>query len=769
MRKLALSAVLIFTLTVSTAAWAVTLSGTVTDDARPVSGALVHAIPFTPDGSGRAGTVTDADGRFVLIVDRHPSRLIVSKAGCVTTIVNVRQGQRHVDIELAREARALYGRILDHRQQPVPDAWVAVTQLKQPGERVPPRLPGNHQIEALRAKSSWDGTFEIRGLPPWEELTLEARKREFATVIEEIGPGAALEDVGRALHTTPEKTVQIIMPPEATLRGTVTWRGLPMKGIEVSARRGEDWSSTTDDRGSFHISRLPPGEVRLSVRTDNTMAPASSPQTMRLAPGERVDGIEIELVQTAVITGTVTRADTGEPVRAQIGHAFPSWQRGGTSDEDGRYVLRVLPGKQTIMFLRGGPLYRPADPSRRPDLRPSVTVDVEGGQFLEGVDFSIEPWLLGDIVFAGRLRLPDGTPAAEAVVELQAPLMSGSVRPGAEMGRAISDGAGRFEVRPRFLRLEDFYLLRASSANGGLIAARVVPVRGMDDLEISLHEPAYARLPVECEDGTACSPGGLDLTVSARAPGEIPLPLDAEKRTEDGTIVLGPLPPQITLVFRASGSPAHRIRPWGPMTLSLKPGETLGLPRLVAISDDGPWLTGRVVDEEGQPVEGARVMISPRHTAARPVITGAEGEFRIQALSFHRDRLGLIAATEDGTRCRGLWLGDETEGEHVLRLAAPISVSGRVFSADGRPSAGVTVRARAVWDGESTVAGATLRTQYSVQTDAAGRFTIDGLIPGLSWALSAEDRLIRAEAQHFLPQIEPEEREPVELRLQSRQ
>src|SRR5690554_2889741 len=153
MRMLRLSVVLVFALTVSSVAWGVRLTGTVTDNDGPVAGALVHSLGLVSDSAGRAGTETDARGRFVLVVEGRPSRLIVSHPGRITTIVDLPQRQYEIDVRLEHGGFPLRGRVSDAEGNPISDAQVAVTSIKRPGDRVAVSLHAGHVIDALRATS----------------------------------------------------------------------------------------------------------------------------------------------------------------------------------------------------------------------------------------------------------------------------------------------------------------------------------------------------------------------------------------------------------------------------------------------------------------------------------------------------------------------------------------------------------------------------------------------------------------------------------------
>ncbi len=100
----------------------------------------------------------------------------------------------------------------------------------------------------------------------------------------------------------------------------------------------------------------------------------------------------------------------------------------------------------------------------------------------------------------------------------------------------------------------------------------------------------------------------------------------------------------------------------------------------------GGILTGRVVDDHGQPVEGANVSAGPTRFSladTRRAITDADGRFRIEGL-FREEgclRVGAHKAGYDADRIGGL---TADRGRHTLTLRRLAVVSGRVVHRDTR-------------------------------------------------------------------------------------
>jgi len=192
----------------------------------------------------------------------------------------------------------------------------------------------------------------------------------------------------------------------------------------------------------------------------------------------------------------------------------------------------------------------------------------------------------------------------------------------------------------------------------------------------------------------------------------------------DGTATLrGVGPAHAPLAVRAEG-----FAPAAVMTITSGDPRTPEQ-RTVALGR-GAAVAGRVVDDDGQPVAGARVVaasasepfpvIDPRRDGA---VTGADGAFRLPVVAAGTYRLTASDARHAPATSPPLVLDGTHPREGVeLVLAAGASVHGVVRDTAGKPVAAADVR---------VVAGGHVpwRPQRQAFTGADGRFAFTGLAP----------------------------------------
>ena len=158
--------------------------------------------------------------------------------------------------------------------------------------------------------------------------------------------------------------------------------------------------------------------------------------------------------------------------------------------------------------------------------------------------------------------------------------------------------------------------------------------------------------------------------------------------------------------------------------------ETIPVPR-------GAWIHGRVVDEDGNPMAGARVRVMPRaDEPAIPVrgpLTAEDGTFEVSWVPAATEPVdGVVFAEAAGYHlarpapCR-IDLATEAVGAEVV-LRKNQSVSCRVLLPDGTPLPGAVVGVRGL---EPIRAGkyVTFNSGSSGATDEDGRVTLSGLAP----------------------------------------
>lgn len=117
----------------------------------------------------------------------------------------------------------------------------------------------------------------------------------------------------------------------------------------------------------------------------------------------------------------------------------------------------------------------------------------------------------------------------------------------------------------------------------------------------------------------------------------------------------------------------------------------------LSVADSSRVLTGRVLDETGTPVGGAKV-VAMAHTVglhenpeAFSAITADDGTFRFQESS--PGVLVTVVATKEGKCFDWADWTDTDAGDLVLRLGAPAAIEGEVVDEGGKPVAAAVVSA----------------------------------------------------------------------------
>lgn len=245
--------------------------------------------------------------------------------------------------------------------------------------------------------------------------------------------------------------------------------------------------------------------------------------------------------------------------------------------------------------------------------------------------------------------------------------------------------------------------------------------------------PVRLRLTDKAEPVTLrLRPGGtLEVAVSERAGGKPIAGAEVELRAAlgwsgvtgaDGTVVLrGVGPTWAPLAVSAKGfAPAS--------VMASTSGEPDAPGRVAVALGKGAPFAGKVIDDAGKPVAGARVtaalvtepfpVIDPRRDG---VVSGADGAFTFPALAAGTYRMSATDATHAGATSAPISVDGVTprKGLELVMTAGGV-VKGTVTDGTGQPVAAADVRV-------VTRGHVDWRPRRQAFTDADGRFTIAGL------------------------------------------
>ncbi len=766
----------------------------------PVETGADGAFTLRPVASGRVALIAAADGQAPSNIEE----------------IAVVDGGIYEDLVLTLgEGRSLGGIVVDDQQRPVAGAKIEVRPFEQPDD--PDVMKMALKIRSVSAESGADGRFEVTGLSG-SRLFLEASKPGY---VSELRFGIRLEEKdlrlqldrgvtirGRVLHPdqTPVTRFRVDTrsqpltqaqqggdgggePSDAAARERGEFRlqfggggrgrgGRPPEGrFQMREGRGlfeqspeGNWQDFQSADGTFVVTGVPPGKVRVRVRADGYRDPeaqelelnsgaSSEPLTFTMNAGAIARGIVLDqatnqpIGQATVTAYRAREAGDGErrgmPFNLQIdaedfdflGLSAMQGRRSVLTDSQGRFELDGLtPGK--FRFT-----------ARHPDLAKSSATDVEvvADRPTEGIEIRVGGGggIEGAVTGAGK------RPLGEAL------MVAFSISAGA-FKSATTDPQGYYKIE-------------------GLVPGQYIVFKSRIDeqaLNIGYDLLGNMRLKtVTVRDGklTRC---------------------DVHDETEDGVRVYGsvrdagnPVPRAMVTALTTDGDGIFgmgiRAKPTDPQgnyeLIGLKPGTYYfqvsrfqRQPQQASIAVDVPdgvrewrldldipqsWIAGQVVDSSGAPVAGIQVQagvtdgssdeaggllgVILRNGVAQ-ARTDQEGKFKLSTVAAGTYR--LTASGRQGRRENRKYGEAMVEDVRVdgrspiegiqLRLPLAGSITGVVLDGSGAPLVGAEVlyeRTDRRKQGKSPEAmladlfGVPLRPTRS---GADGRFELTGVSPG---------------------------------------
>lgn len=679
-------------------------------DGRPLAGATARLVPLrgpgpwlgprpprpTGDGGEPAAT-TGADGRFAVehLLPGRYDLLVAAPGHAPLRVPGVEVPEPPGDGDLGsvvlEPGAEIAGRVVDADGRPL--AGVEVRRFAR--DPLIGRFAMGDGGEPSTVVTGEDGRFVLADLQAGAvvDLVLDA-------------PGYTQETVAGVVAPT-ERPLLVELLATATVSGRVVdGAGAGVAGATVQAmpdaagspgRRRFDGRvavARTDDDGRFEIGEVAPGAVRL-VATGNGYRSGEA-NGLEVSPGERRDGIRIEIERGGSLAGRVLAPD-GQPVPGAVVLVTANQLWGGfeaRTDGDGRYRLVGLP-EGVLQVIAEHPDHVGAvreitagDGEIQLDLHlgaghpVSGRVIDEGGAPLPGARVSLS----GD-----WMRQPprSATTRADGAFEID------GVAPGPWRISAWKQGWVHAEEPPRLDVDGPVAGLELRLTTGATVAGRV---RG-----IGLEEIGRLRIAAGREDGVAAgsSPtGSVDFAGDYRVDGLTP-----------GTW-------RVMAILGEGEGMASGV-------VELVPGQKEA--RLDLDFSGDVVLTGHVT-LGGRPLAGSEVSLIGRDRVSfARGRTAGDGRFRIARLERGRYELVVSDDVEGVEERREI----ELDGDRELAIDLEVGeVAGRVIDADtGAPLAEVEVRLRRVEDRFGGIAARTRSASpdggFRLRGVAAGSYRLD--------------------------------------------
>lgn len=458
--------------------------------------------------------------------------------------------------------------------------------------------------------------------------------------------------------------------------------------------------AVTEADGTFALGVRQAGSKRYEVRLLSEQHADGRAGPIQILPGDWFDAGQVQLLPGAVVRGRVTIAGTQLPVPAATvtllsGNAFEQMTMASlpgrelglrvTTDASGYYELRNAPrqGLWTLQALAPG-----FARANRPQIELRTDQAVQ-------VDFELQR---GQSI-AGRVTDSDGRPIAEA--RIQALALQGD----ATAVDCVTDRTGLFEAAG--LR-EGPHRLRVT-ARGFQTRDEPQVAAGSQGLHLILERTGTARVRVRTPDGQIL--GRYTVVLLRWFPhnggqiASVPTIADVSVRPDDLTDGAA----TVTGLERGTYA-VHVLADTWAKTLSDPFDIGAGPAPLVEVTvTRGATLSGRVVDEAGQPVTGAEVAtqaegstednpfhrmlasLSPDRITRTSVRTDQNGRYRLERLALADYQLKIVHPDHCEAMLRGIAIaapGERQAPDAVL--ARGTVVQGRTF-VDGVPAGQVKV------------------------------------------------------------------------------
>jgi hypothetical protein len=580
------------------------------------------------------------------------------------------------------------------------------------------------QNSVQEGKTGTDGAFTLTGVPAGRYL-LRGELPGFSNAGVPVSLSAG-ETVATVLRLEPVQLLEgVVQDAQGRPLAQAALFAWPLGGRQVGVVE-----SISGPDGSFALAGVTPGPWTLMVE-----APGFG--TLRL---ERVEVPARPLVlklegEARTLGGLVVTAD-GAPVaqaRVLLGGPSVSSPREAWSDAKGLFMFHGLGFGRFVVRATAG---------QRVSSNESVVID-EGTGWLPPVKLTLG----AGATLSGRVIDDKGNPLARAEVELTAP-------PAGDAFEIVrSDQQGRFTIGPV---APGRYQAWARAAGHALVSPPEVELRVESSARLDIRLLRAAQLSGQVVDEQGKPLAGALITVAAQTglgvqdlavlPGSLPpasdaanLPAEALTRKgrlrstasgEGGRFLLPDLPPG---PVRVEVTAAARL-PVRKGPLDVASGRSVDLGKLTLVA--GVALAGRVLDEAGAPLTGARVEARQMDAGTPPftAVADEEGKFVVY---LPRGRVSVMAsAAGRAPELRDALMLDPAAplGPLELRLArADARLQGLVRDPQGRPANRARVMAyplrggSAVPDGGAPAEPSQVPPLSATSTDRSGRFVLQNV------------------------------------------
>jgi len=615
--------------------------------------------------------------------------------------------EQRVQVQL-KQGLTLSGRVIDGQGQPIAGATVTGVAYTADMDTFMPMGVGGQ----VSATSTADGTFSLVGLEDAQHF-LNAMAEGYV----ETGRGAVvMTGMPKTYRPGQDEPVELVLQATVSIAGRVVGGPGERGGVSVVANRAGSWSpnhSVLDESGGFVIPGLTPGRYSLTAVGGEWIT--LEPVEVRVGP-DGLSGVELQLERGPVVEVRVRLA--GRPLEgAQLqltgGDAARVFSPGGAgtagvTDASGQGTLSgITPGEYTLQVSH--------------DACASAKVPVAVSTGTQAVEVELE----AGAVLRGKLLEADGTPAMAQLFLVR----EGESLAGGTSLDGSTDADGAFEITGL---TAGRYVLHAVDMTSGGMSPKLKRVGKVEVSAGETQEREFRLAPPELTgtlEGQLLQ-GGKPLAmrqVQARSlsggdvfdGGMLWFNTDAEGRFENDEVRPG----------------SYRV--WGPGTEEVVVEVRAQQVARVVLEVQAGVIAGRVLDQLGQPLAGATVLLRP--VGGRDpmdafvwgkggVTSDSSGAFSVPDLAAGTYVIAASGVGIGSSTPQEVTLGDDQSKTGLeLRLEPAPELTLRVLGSDGQPLPGAQVSYYA-----AALRAQSFELEFGTQrtTNRAGTTLFEELTPG---------------------------------------
>ncbi len=622
---------------------------TVDQDGNPVPGAVVTIDPIYEGRETRRETQSDEGGWF-LFQDVTRATFALQASGANLYGADEIHGAPKSDPEshtiTMLPASALEGVVVSKTGAPVQNARVTPTAGNWTGEE---EHLSNAWQELRTVNTDESGRFTIA--PIWLG-SWKLRVDSPTYVIKDTEP----LDVANS-------PVTITLVPGAHVEGRVVYAGTdtPVPDVEVSMPTGRRTITGMD--GAFVLDGVNPGGNTVQIEHDTLLCLSEG---FMVPEGGSVTGVTVEVVQGGIITGRVYDAQTGEGIRGpdvQLSSSDQSYIPTSTTDDpNGVYRLTKLrPGTYHVDTVSASEYLRVKNPLHDP-------LVVNYGKTISGIDFG----LTKGVEIQGTVNAPPDAVLDELLIQAQ------YTEEASETYRGLSRGiyksrATDFTIRGIAPGEPLTVQATANEWSSAVVGPFTVASEGASGISLTLTQRAIGSISGRVVFGPGKGYEGARVRINGSTQNH-----HATVNTgTNGAFAFNDIPPD---EYRVNVDASGYMHFASEMTVKLMPGQTIA-DLVIDLGGGGGLIAGRIVDDTGSPVAGARVRAQARRSSLPPATSVEDGSFVLEGLE-----AGRFEVTAQAKGYAFARLDDVATGTTDLRvvLEREGSIAGRVTQGQTR-------------------------------------------------------------------------------------